>query len=239
VPILRASLSALLLAAVAACSGSTTTRVGDLGRPVDLVNTGAIPERYIVEPGAKGFNRTDEEERMADRVWRFLHAPHVTGWFIPRLPREPVAGRDDPARYYRWLQKTNYRSSEVRYNTVAGDVHADVLTLPDTFTAICAVETIDDRRALALAELGPLEPGIADRVAQRRADNSATIASFVVAVRYRYESYGYALDNLLVETPHANAREVDAVLSDLARFVARAEAADFCERPSPVLVLAK
>lgn len=229
----------LILAVVAACSGSTTTRVGDLGRPIDVVRTGAIPERYVVEPSTRNFNRTDEEKRMADRVWRFLHAPHVSGWFIPRLKPEPTDSADDPARYYRWLQKTRYRSSEVRYNTVAGDIHADVLTLPETFEAICAVEDIDRQRGIALAELGPLEPGMADRVAQRRAENDTTIATFVVAVRYRYESYGYALDNLLVETPHENAREVDALLSDLARFVGKAEAADFCGRPSEVLVLAK
>src|SRR5688572_5550020 len=136
-----------IAAAIAACS-STTTRVGDLGRPVDVVQTGAIPERYIVEPGTRDFNRTDEEETMADRVWRFLHAPHVVGWFIPRLPREPVEGRDDPRRYYGWLQKTNYRSSEVRYNTVAGDIHADILTFPTTFEAICAVIEVDRQRGV-------------------------------------------------------------------------------------------
>ncbi len=229
----------LLLAALTACSGSTTTRVGDLGRPVDLVRTGAIPDRYIVEPGTKAFNSTDEEQLMADRVWRFLHAPHVTGWFIPRFKREPTDSADDPARYYRWLQKTRYRSSEVRYNTVGGDIQADVLTMQETFAAICAVEDIDRQRGVALAELGPLEPGMADRVTQRRAENETTIANFVVAVRYRYESYGYALDNLLVETPHANAREVDGLLSDLARFVGKAEAGDFCGRPSAVIILAK
>lgn len=229
----------LLLAALAACSGSTTTRLGDLGRPVDVVRTGAIPDQYVVETGTKTFNRTDEEKRMADRVWRFLHAPHVTGWFIPQFKKEPTDSADDPARYYRWLQKTRYRSSEVRYNTVGGDIQADVLTMPDTFAAICAAEDIDRQRGIALARLGPLEPGMADRVAQRQAENDTTITDFVVAVRYRYESYAYALDNLLVETPHANAREVDGLLSDLARFVGKAEAGDFCGRPSPVVILAK
>jgi hypothetical protein len=227
-----------VLAAVAACS-ATRTRVGDLGRPVDVVQTGAVPERYIVEPGTRAFNRTDQEETMADRVWRFLHAPHVVGWFIPRLPRDPVDGAGDPAKYYRWLQKTNYRSSEVRYNTVSGDIHADILTLPTTFEAICAVEDVDRQRGIALAEIGQLEPGMADRVATRQAENSATVQSFVVAVRYRYESYGYALDNLLVETPHAKAVEVDSLLSELARFVGKAEAGDFCGRPGAVLILAR
>lgn len=229
----RLILALPLLAVIAACS-STKTRIGDLGRPVDVVQTGAIPERFTVEPGTRDFNRTDQEKLMADRVWRFLHAPHVVGWFIPRLPKEPVDGADDPAQYYRWLQKTRYRSSEVRYNTVAGDIHADILTLPATFEAICAVEDVDRQRGIALAELGQLEPGMAERVALRQVDNDGTIRSFAIAVRYRYESYGYALDNLLVETPHANAVEVDALLSDLAGYVTRAERGDYCGRQATV-----
>lgn len=231
-------LAAPLLVAVAACSGSTTTRMGDLGRPVDLVQTGAVPDRYVVEPGTRNFNRTTEEERMADRLWRFLHAPHVSGWFIPRLPAAGSAGSDDTGRYYRWLQKVNYRAPEVRYSTVAGDVYADLQTLPGAFEAICAVEEIDRQRGVALAQLGPLEPGMADRVNQRRAENEASVASFVAAVRYRYESYNYALDNLLVETPSEKARDVDRQLVTLSGYVARAEAGAFCSRPAtgPVIV---
>ena len=59
---------------------------------------------------------------------------------------------------------------------------------------------------------------MAERVAERRADNIATIDAFVFAARYRYESYGYALDNLLVETPHENSIEVDALLTTMSGF---------------------
>lgn len=220
-----------VVAALAACGvPSTTTRLGDLGRPIDRLTTGAIPERFVVEPGTRDFNQTDEEEVMQDRVWRFLHAPHVSGWFIPRFKLEPVEGNDDPRRYFRWISKTNYRSSEVRYNTVAGDIHADILTLPETFVAICAVIEIDRQRAVALQNVAHVDDGMAERVAQRKLDNTTTIDDFVWAVRYRYESYGFALDNLLIETPHEKSIEVDGLLNDMFAFVARAEAGDFCGR---------
>jgi hypothetical protein len=233
-----------LVAALAACGvPSTTTRLGDLGRPVDRLTTGAIPERFVVEPGTKTFNRTDEEEVMHDRVWRFLHAPHVTGWFIPRFKREPTEGNDDPRRYFRWISKTNYRSSEVRYNTVSGDIIADIQTLPQTFVAICEVIEIDRQRSVALQNIAHVEDGMDERVAQRKLDNDTTINDFVWAVRYRYESYGYALDNLLIETPHEKSIEVDSLLNEMFRHVARAEAGDFCGTGSPItrraLILAK
>ena len=62
----------------------------------------------------------------------------------------------------------------------------------------------------------------------RRAENDLYIARFVRALRYRYDSYSYALDHFLVETPHAEAVKVDGRLSDYATWLGRAEAGDFC-----------
>ena len=77
---------------------------------------------------------------------------------------------------------------------------------------------------------------MAERVAQRKLDNDTTIDDFVWAVRYRYESYGYALDNLLIETPHKKSIEVDQLLGDMLRHVGRAESGDFCGNGAPSLL---
>lgn len=63
---------------------------------------------------------------------------------------------------------------------------------------------------------------------QRKGENDVYIAWFVRAARYRYESYSIALKRLLVETPHEEAREIDALLSTLAINVERAERGAFC-----------
>ena len=67
------------------------------------------------------------------------------------------------------------------------------------------------------------------------------IAWFVRALTYRYQSYNYALDHLLVETPHEQSRRVDDELQQMSLWVDRANRWDFCgdqgqghHRPSSV-----
>jgi hypothetical protein len=227
--VLRAGLALLALSVLLA--GCTAARVGDLGR-ADPV----WPDNWkeVQLPGTPRFNKTDQEEEMADRIWRFIHAPHVAGWFNLAVPL-PVSADAKPrqveearAAYYQWLQQTAYRSSRVRYSTVAADIQADIDTLPTTFDAICAVREVDRQRAVALAGLTDLEPGTAEKVAERRDENDTAIGDFTRALFLRYEAYGYALSNLLVETPHEEAIEVDGLLSELAGYVERADRGEFC-----------
>ena len=48
------------------------------------------------------------------------------------------------------------------------------------------------------------------------------------ALNYRYDSYDFALDNLLVETPHEQSLAVDDSLRRLSAYVVRANRGDFC-----------
>jgi hypothetical protein len=84
---------------------------------------------------------------------------------------------------------------------------------------------VDRQRATASFEFHGLG---GDEVAERRAENEMFIGWFTRALRYRYEAYGFALDYLLVETPHEEAIEADAEISSLAIYVERAERGDFC-----------
>jgi len=180
-------------------------------------------------------NQTDEEVEMHDRAWRFIIAPHSQDWFFNVLvewqrtrltPPFDTSGSYD--RYYAILRSERYRSSRVRYNRLADDIGADMATMPGVFRAICAVNEIDHRRAEAAASLrAPNDPAVAD-VYYRRQENLAYIDWFVGAARYRYNSYSYALESLLIETPHEGARQVDQRLSELAILVEQAERHDFC-----------
>jgi hypothetical protein len=66
------------------------------------------------------------------------------------------------------------------------------------------------------------------RQEKRDRENGAFIERFVLALNFRYDSYSYALDHFLVETPHKEAVKVDAALSELAVWVDRANGYDFC-----------
>jgi hypothetical protein len=234
-PMVRVLVLALLLCVAPA----TAHEIGDFGRvKPGVLNDEIIPDtdrlmRRLGNQPVSNFNITDEEREMHDRVYRFLIARHVKDWAFDYEQVVAVAGlfssrpgKDD--LYYRWLTSQRYASSRVRYNTIADDVGADLLTLPTTFAAICAVIEIDRQRAVAAAEIGDIEPPMIAEMHKRKAENDLYVGRFVGALGYRYASYGYALDHFLVETPHGEAIEVDARLSELAIWVDRAEAQDFC-----------
>jgi hypothetical protein len=227
-----------LLEAVAACGPRP---IGDLGRAQPgvlhdeiLPAIGKTRAELAGEPVSQ-FNLTDQEREMHDRVWRFLVAPHAKDWFYDfsvELQRTRLWGPRDhkfaPDRYYRSLRQTEFASSRVRYSAVADHVDADLDTMPTTFRSICAVIEVDRQRGIAVREIAGIGEGTRANALARKAENDIHIDWFVRAVTYRYDSYGYALDHLLVETPHEEAIEVDGLLSELAIYVERAKRGDFC-----------
>ena len=238
-PLLRL-ISITALAALAV--GCVARPVGDFGRAEpSYTHDVAMPAvgNYLAgkrDEAVSTFNRTDQEEEMHNRIWRFLVARHAKDWMFDasvELQRTRiVAARDTEftiERYYNWLKSTQYQSSRTRYSTVGAHVQSDIDTLPTTFAAICAVIEIDRQRAVALAGLRQgIPPDMGGEVAARRSENSASISWFVRALNYRFDSYDFALDNLLVETPHEQSLAVDDSLRRLSEFVVRANRGDFC-----------
>ncbi len=218
--------------------------LGDFGRvKPGVINDEWIPGadavgRWVFGQPVSSFNLTDQEREMHDRIYRFLIARHVADWAFDYEQVVLVAsifssrkGHDD--LYYKWLTTSRYASSRVRFNTISDDVGADLLTLPPTFEAICAVAEIDRQRAVAASELDDIEAEMVKQLRLRKAENDLYVARFVRAVRYRYDSYGYALDHFLVETPHAEAVRADERLSQMAGWVDHAEAGEFCLDDGP------
>jgi hypothetical protein len=181
------------------------------------------------------FNWTDQEDEMHNRVWRFLIAPHAKDWFYDvavELQRTRITPATDLRftidRYYTWLRRADYQSSQTRYSTVGRHIQADIDTVPSTFVSICQVQEVDRERNIAQTELTGLESDVRHDVAERRDENDKYIDWFVRALDYRYQSYEYALDHLLVETPHEQSRAVDEELQQLKVYVDRANRGDFC-----------
>ncbi len=221
--------------------GCVARPVGDFGRaqPGVLHDTVMPYAGKVIATGRKepvsNLNQTDQEREMHDRTWRFLVAPHSRDWLFDasvELQRTRIGPARDyrytPERYYTWLRTATYQSSTTRYNTVGRHILADFDTVPGTFQSICAVLEVDRQRRVALAELGGIEQSVADNVAARRTENQWHIDWFVRALNYRYESYSYALDHLLVETPHEQSMSVDESLRRLRPWVDRANRGDFC-----------
>jgi hypothetical protein len=236
--LLRA-VSVLALAGLAA--GCMARPVGDFGRAApSWTHDTAMPYAGKMIADGRGepvsnFNQTDQEDEMHNRVWRFLVAAHAKDWFYDTAVEwqrtRIIPARDTQfsvERYYRWLKSTSYQSSRTRYATVGRHIAADLDTVPTTFISICEVIEVDRQRAIALQGLSGLGPAEAANVAARKSENDMHIAWFVRALTYRYQSYSYALDHLLVETPHEQSLAVDDELRQMSLWVDRANRWDFC-----------
>ena len=214
---------------------------GDFGRAApSVLHDRIMPAIGDARAAADGelvsdFNLTDQEREMHDRVWRFLVAPHARDWFYDtavELQRTRLASNLDmefsPDRYYTYLRGEAFQSSRVRYRKVADDVAIDIATIPETFAAICRVIEVDRQRAIAVANVALAAPDAPVQVAARKWENQQKIAWFTRALVYRHQAYSTALERLLVETPHEEARVVDAQLALMEPYVERARAGDFC-----------
>jgi hypothetical protein len=228
-------LSLGLLVGLAACARP----VGDFGRAQSSVlHDDIMPAIGNARAQGSTFNMADQEVEMRDRIWRYLVAPHAYDWFgdiaveyqrtrILPMSNKPLKSR----RYYDWLHSERFASSRVRYSRVGEDAIADIGMVPPTFAAICAVIELDRQRGVAWNSIDGLEEQVGIDAAKRHAENRDAIDWFVRSLRYRYESYNYALEHLLVETPHEEAVELNATLNVLAVLVEAAERGDFCSDP--------
>ena len=234
--------AAVIVGVAALAAGCVSRPVGDFGR-ADPSFTHDVMMPAIGNSLAKGhhepvsdFNWTDQEKEMHNRVWRFLVAPHAKDWFYDvavELQRTRISGETDLRfsidRYYTWLKRADYGSSRTRYSTVGRHILADIDTIPTTFISICQVQEVDRQRGIAENGLrSGLEADVRRDVAARRAENDMHINWFVRALDYRYQSYDYALDHLLVETPHEQSLAVDDALGQMKAYLDRATRGDFC-----------
>lgn len=220
-------------------SATDAQQLGDFDRrKPGVLNDEVLPAleyfgKVLANQPHSTFALTAAEEEMHNRVWRFLVAPQSKGWafqYGPEIRKARADGAPSPGteRYYRWLSTADYESAAGRYGTLGEHVEADVATAGPVFDAICAVHEVDRQRALAAANLDTLDAATLRQQRGREAENLAYEDRFVAALTFRYSSYSYALDHLLVETPDPRARDADAGLSTLAGRVDRAQSRDFC-----------
>lgn len=226
----------IALLTVSACARP----VGDLGRAErSVLHDDVMPAIGNAISKGSAFNLADQETEMRDRVWRYLVAPHSYDWFgdvaveFQRTRIQPIGNKPLKTRlYYDWLHGERFASSRVRYTRIEEDAIADLGMLPSAFASVCAVIALDRQRGIASNQLTDLEDDVAVNAAKRHGENLMVIDWFARSVSYRYESYSYALDHLLVETPHEEARRANARLADLAIWVEAARRGDFCSDPS-------
>jgi hypothetical protein len=229
------------LVVAAALAGCVARPVSDFGRArpsfthdTAMPAVGGVAASIRKEP-VSNFNMTDQEREMHNRTWRFVSAPHSKDWLFDsavELQRTRLTSATDfhftEERYYNWLRREHYNSSRTRYSTVGRHILADLDTVSGTFAAICAVVEVDRQRQIAASGLPAVGADVRANMAARKTENDWHIDWFVRTLNYRYLSYSYALDHLLVETPHEQSMGVNENLRKLKPWVDRANRHDFC-----------
>lgn len=236
--------------ALALSSAACARPIGDFGRAdLDPIHDQVMPalgtgRALLSKEPVSAFNLSDQEREMRDRIWHYLIAPHAFDWFqssvveLQRTRIMPVSSKSllPQDRYYLWLHRQEFASSRTRYARIEDDVTVDVELMPSVFASICAVLEQDRQRGVAANGIANLDENTKSNAAARQFENQTQIGWFVAAVQNRYDSYNYALDHLLVETPHEEAIGANGALSDLAVYIEAAQRKDFCSgrdmRPS-------
>lgn len=222
--------SALVLA-LAACTA------GDFGRPRPGVwNDTIAPTLGFSSAIARGesvspFRFTDDEEQLRDRAWRFVMPAHERSYFERQvsdfahariLPVE--AQSSNVSDYFRALTGGSYRSQASRYNRLAEDANADRLLI-GPFRANAGRVVAADRVRMRTVDASPLvPPEQRDPALARVIENEGLILWVCERVKFRIESYRYALANLVVEMPSR-----EAIRAERSIMALEAEAGPLCK----------
>lgn len=220
--------AALILPLLAACS-----TVGDLGRsthvePAQVAYTQGQP--HYAQPALA---ISPQEKDMHARLFRFENLESTDNWVAKVMRSARIDSRVDLSEsdYFDWLRNAYAGSTEAAYGRIANDVAMDVMTLPQVFQSICDVNRIDQQRQIAADRLPATPPETILAQTARRAENDAKIASFTTVLDFRYNSYSFALEQMLIHAPNAQARTVDAKLSEMANYLDWASARNYCNMP--------
>ncbi|MCF6325810.1 MAG: hypothetical protein L3J21_00805 [Devosiaceae bacterium] len=216
---------AIISLVIAACSPT-----GDFGRVSQMPKTVFDSFPNPADPNNYALVQSDEETKMQNLMQRFVSIIEGESWIYNiRLGARILAGAvPNQTDYFLWLKSRPYASSAGRYGALSNDVQLDVMTLPAVFDAICQVQKTDARRITAAQNLSDTSEQALQAIGVRNQKNRETVAIFVSRVQFRYDSYSYALENLLLESPNELAREVDNRLNFLAAHVQTASSSQFC-----------
>lgn len=226
VPVIRIAITVFGVALVSACSTA-----GDFGRIEGDVAALSYQPADTTAGLASSLAISDEEREFQSRLQRFMNMDQGSGWFadVTRKLRISTGKQPTEQDYFVWLRDDYSNSIAGAYGRIGNDVQTDLLTLPGLFSSICAVERVDQQRHIAADQIPTTPPETLAGLEERRMQNAQDIADFGRILQFRYNSYSYALEQMLVEAPSESARYVDAKLSELAQYLGRSQNNAYCD----------
>jgi hypothetical protein len=219
--------------AAAAVLLSACAQSGDFGRPLpNVVNDAVMPGvgsalAYARHEPVSSYRLTDDEREMRDLAFAIV-TPPLSGQrrdrLLAELRRTRILPADrarlDTTSYVKTLIATQFRSSGARYARLKEDVVADTLRIEPFFAAAVRVAGGDRARGRALASIIDVTEAERMEALARIDENGLMIAWTREAFADRLESYRFALDRLILETPDPTAVEVAAAIDAYAAVLA-------------------
>jgi hypothetical protein len=212
---IRGILSAVLVAAgLAGCAAEA----GDFGRPVNgYVNDVLLPaygERRARKRGepVSDFMLTDDEKELRARSYRFIMPIHLDAfkarkeveWVRTRIWPDS-RWRPDPTLYYRLMRKDGYKSNYGRWNAILDEITADIPLIVPYYVVWQEVCRADQQRLAAMPRTVALTPAEAADAEARVWENRRVADWAVTAMKWRIESYAYAIQRTEIEIPTGSA----------------------------------
>jgi hypothetical protein len=201
-------------AGLAGCAPAT----GDFGRarPSEwndnvLPKVGSWAAKRRGEPVSR-FPLTDDERELRARGWALIMPAYSLSSFDAKLvelrrARVIPADRATTKRetYAQRILSQPYTSSSTRYRRLIDDVNEDRGRLPGFFAVSARVHDADRIREASLSYIRSQPQDEREHALMRVTENQMVIWWVNDALTNRVESYRYALERLLVETPDSEA----------------------------------
>lgn len=210
-----------LPAILAALALGACAQTGDFGRPKpNVLNDAVYPAAGSALAYARGepvsfYRLTDNEREMRDLGWGIVMPPlkgQRRDRILTELRRTRILPADrarlDRSSYVRTLISTDFRSSRSRYEKLKDDVTNDTLRIEPFFAAADRVARDDRARGRALDDVPEVTPDERENALARIDENGLMIAWARESFDERLDSYRYALDRLMLETPDPYSAEV-------------------------------
>jgi hypothetical protein len=220
-------------ACLLACALTACAQTGDFGRPArGVVNDEILP--YVGRELARGrgesvsdYRMTDDERELRDRAWAVVMPPHEAQYInlvLAELRRTRILPvrrlRADKAAYVETLIGEPYRSSRARYMRLINDIDIDVSRIEPIQQVAARVARDDRARARAVERVPDVTPAERQDALARIDENGLLVAWVRESFDERLDSYRYALDRLVLETPDRMAILAEDAIARLAAVMA-------------------
>jgi hypothetical protein len=163
---------------------------------------------------------TDDERQLRDLAFPLIEPAYnrqkwnsVFGEYNALVPDPRV--EFNRSEYAHWLLTSYYRSPSAQYSQLSDDIRNDITRLPQFFETATRVLDIDGKRRISLGYISDIGPMERENALRRIRENASLVSLVRTKLAQRISAYRFALERLVIETPSAQAVDVERSINQL------------------------